>query len=120
MLYLFLTEIYLHCVKLVTADDLTETKDDALHVIEVMIRYSNGTATKFIWKGPKSNSEQVEICKDFETLVDLVYVEAVWIRQHGSKNAWFARSILVQDNVGSSIYMQYGLTPQVSDFWTDG
>ena len=97
----------MQCVKLITADDSPETKDDTLHVVEVLIRYSNGTTTTFIWKGPKTSKSQIEICKPHETLVDLVYVEAVWIRQHDSNNAWFARSILVQDNVFPS--SQHGM-----------
>ena len=108
----------MHCVKLITADDLTETKDDMLHVVEVLIRYSNGMANKFIWKGPKASKSQKEICKHYDALVDLVYVEDVWIRQHGSNKTWFARSLLVQYIVGSSTYIQYGLRPPI--FWTDG
>ena len=109
----------IHCMIFITADD-DDTKHDAKHVIEVLIIYSNGNAKTFTWKGPKSSSSQRKICRHYDALVGLDYVQAVWIRQRGSKNTWFARNILVQDNPGSSSYVQYGLNPPTFEFWTDG
>ena len=77
--------------------------------------------TKFTWKGAKSDGFVKEICQPFLKMMDgIVFVKDAWIRQHGSNKTWFAKSILIQENVEAPYYARYGLNPTKSNFWTDG
>ena len=110
----------MHCIKLLTATSSEETQADELHVIEVMVRYNNGIKTTFTWKGRKHSGYKKEMCQPHELSSALTYVQDVWIRQLGSNNTWFAKSVLVQESVESPSYVQYGLIPPIFEFWTDG
>ena len=108
-------------MRLTTSIASKESENDDLHTIDVMVRYNGGNTTLFTWKGPKSNGSSNEICEPIKkNVTGLVYVNDVWIRQHGSNNTWFAKSIYIQENLDAPYFAPYALTPNISEFWTDG
>ena len=108
-------------MRLRTSAGTKETENDDLHTIDVLVRYNVGNITKFTWKGAKSDGSVNEICVPIEkTITGLVIVKDVWIKQHGSNNTWFAKSILLQENIEAPYFACYSLNPTESEFWTDG
>ena len=119
--HLFSLDEGLHCLRLRTSVGTKETENDDLHTIEVLVRYNVGNITKFTWKGAKSDGSVNEICVPLhKTITGLLIVKDVWIKQHGSNKTWFAKSILLQENVEAPYYASYSLNPTESEFWTDG
>ena len=103
-----------------TSDNSTESTNDASHVIEIWIKYSNENTSKFIWRGEKIGSSSMEECKEYDTFSEILYVKEVWVRQEGSNNTWIAKSIQVQESIESNSYIQYSLSGAPLEFWTDG
>ena len=96
----------LHCLILETSGETKSTKSDNLHTIKVLVRYNGGNTSVFTWKGAKNGGKEKymprvkEICQPLKKNTSgLVHVKDVWISQRGSNNTWFAKSILVQENV---------------------
>ena len=108
-------------MKLATSDASKETENDDSHTIDVLVRYNGGNTTLFTWKGAKTNGSSKEICEPIKkSLTGLVYVKDVWIRQHGSNNTWFAKSVFLQENVEAPYFARYAINPTKLEFWIDG
>ena len=111
----------LHCLRITTSNTSKETENDDVHTLDVMVRYNGGNTTLFTWKGAKNNRSSNEICEPTKkNVTGLVYVNDVWIRQRSSNNTWFAKSIYIQENLDAPYFAPYAITPNISEFWTDG
>ena len=61
-----------------------------------------------------------EACQTYvRNTTGLHYVEKVWIRKTGSNDALRIKSFLLQENVDSRYFTQYGLNPGTSKFVID-
>ena len=117
--FIFLEE-GLHCVRLETSDERKEMEDDDLHTIDVLVRYNGGNASIFTWQGTKNIGNIKEICQPLKkNTTGLVYAKDIWIRQRGSNNTWFAKSIFLQENIEAPYFARYALNPSNQAFWTD-
>ena len=61
-----------------------------------------------------------EACQTYvRNTTGLHYVEKVWIRQTRSNDALRIKSFLLQENVDSPYFIEYGLNPGISKFVID-
>ena len=94
--------------------------DDALHEVTLFIRYNNHAIKTFTWKGVKLPNSKKVICHATDNSENPLFVDEVWIRQWNSNSSWFAKTIRVQDNIGSNKFTKYGLGIHPKRVWTDG